>query len=140
MENKIVPFSIESSDAEVIQTGSVIISNGDFAEFKIADLRFKITFDNDAPNEDGSLKSGRIESRIDTDVSGKYLLLVLYNQTRAFYAGLNEPATIAQIEGRPLKFIFSVVDIHDSNCKLLFYTWMLNKNKNNSIINEPTNQ
>ena len=140
MEKENITITLESKNAEVIQTGSVIIPSGDFIEFKIANLRFKVTFDNEIPNEDGSMKPGRIESRIETDSAGNYLLLVLYNQTGAYYAGLNTPATIAQIEGRPLNFLFSVVDIHSSNCKLLFYTWTLNNNKDNSIINEPTNQ
>lgn len=139
MDNKIIPFAIESKNSEIIQTGSVIIPQGDFAEFNISNLRFKVTFENEN-NEGGNTKSGRIETHIESDSNGDYLLLVLYNQTGAFYAGLNEPVIIAQIEKRPLSLMFSVVDIHSSNCKLLFYTWMLNKEKDNSIINEPTNQ
>lgn len=135
-----VKYSIENKNEEVLLTGSIIIPKGEYTEFKISNLRIRICFENESSNEDGNQKAGRIESRLDTDNEGEYLLLTLYNQTGAFYSGLNEPAKIAQLGGHPLNLIFSIVDIHSGNSKLLFYTWTLGKAKDNSIINEKTNQ
>ena len=140
MEIEKIKCTLQSKTANIIQTGSVIIPKGDFVEFQIANLRFRLVFEYEQPNENGETKPGRIESKLAQDEKGDYLLLILYNQTGVHYAGLNEPAQIAQIEGHPLRFEFTVVDIHSGNCKLLFYTWMLDNEINTSIINQTTNE
>lgn len=132
MENQnqlpIVKLSTENYD--IIDSGSVVLQMGEYLEFQIENLKFRVKFADEKTDGDKPLE-GRVESGVENNgTEDAYYKIVFYNQTTAFFASTSAFAQLATINGKPLKLKFSIQSINgreDSSDKIFFYTWYLGK-------------
>lgn len=134
---------LSTKNYDIIDSGSVVLQMGEYLEFKIADLKFRVEFIDEKPEGDAPLE-GRIESGVENkDTNEAYYRLSFYNQTSAFFASASDFAHLAVIDGKPLKFKFSIQSINprdNSSDKIFFYTWYLGKEEVSPIINNVPQQ
>ena len=120
---------------EIIDTGCVIIPHGEYLEFQISNLKFRVVFEEE--------KTDPTESNIQIGVKGSaensYMEILLYNQSQSYFSGLNEMIELATIDNRKLWFMFRVQSISNgskSEHKIFYYTWFhedaLDNTSNNS--------
>lgn len=118
--------SIDMKSYEVVDTGSVIIINGEYVEFHIDDLRFRFTLMESSNNGTG------ISAEIKEDENGSTFMNFIFDGiAENSYGGIQRPANIAKINGRTLYLIFATrgltgVDERHPNM-ILNYTWLLKK-------------
>lgn len=138
-DKKVLPkVNLSTENYDIISTGSVVLQLGEYLEFEIADLKFRVEFIDEKPEGDAPL-----EGRIDSGVMNKgtdeaYYRIAFYNQTSAFFASTSDFAHLAVIDGKPLKLKFSIQSINpreNSSDKIFFYTWYLGKNASTQTIN-----
>lgn len=130
-DKKVLPkVNLSTENYDIISTGSVVLQMGEFLEFQIANLKFRIEFIEEKPDGDKPLE-GRIVTGVENkETEDAYYKIVFYNQASAYFSSTPEFAQLATIDGRPLRFKFSIHSINereDSSDKIFFYTWYLGK-------------
>lgn len=133
MEDKKVllpKVNLSTENYDIISTGSVVLQQGEYLEFEIENLKFRIVFI-DEPIIDGVTRDGKITTGVvNTDPNNTYFRIALYNQDRAFFSSTPDFVNVASFDGRPLRLKFSVQPINNrdgSSDKIFFYTWYLGK-------------
>lgn len=114
----------------IIDSGSVVLQTGEYLEFQIGDLNFRIEFI-DEPTIEGTNREGRISTGVvNLGSPNAYFRIALYNQDTAFFSSVTDFLEVATFDGRPLKLKFSVQAINQRDSgsdKIFFYTWYLGK-------------
>lgn len=114
----------------IIDSGSIVLQMGEYIEFQIGNLKFRIEFI-DEPVVEGVNREGRIStSVIEPNTPDAYFKISLYNQNTAFFSSTTDFLDVATFDGKPLKLKFSVQAINNrdgSSDKIFFYTWYLGK-------------
>ena len=114
--------TISTEHYDIISSGSVVLQKGEYLDFQIGNLKFRIEFI-DEPITDGINKEGRITTNIvNSDSPDAFLKISFYNQ--------NTFLDLATFNGNPLRLKFSVQAINNrdgSSDKIFFYTWYLGK-------------
>jgi hypothetical protein len=126
-------IKISTEKFEIISTGSVIIPANDYVEFAIENLRFRFNMIQNT-NE----AQGKFQTNIEHDDKGDCLVISLVNFSSSFFATPKQELRLAHLNNRDLYLKFSVISINKSgNCfdGLMFYTWMLTKQENDTIFN-----
>lgn len=107
---------------EIIDTGCVIIPYGEYLEFQIRNLKFRVVFEEEMTEP--------TESKIEIGVKGSgessYMEILLYNQNQSYFSGLNEMLELATIDDRKVLLLFRVQSISNSSNrehKIFYYTW-----------------
>lgn len=124
-------INISTERFDVISSGSVIIPADDYVEFTIENLRFRFNMiqnDNDATQ-------GTFQTNIEHDDRGDCLIISLVNFSSSFFATSNQELRLAHLNNKDLYLKFSVTAINRVGNRfdgLLFYTWMLAKQENNT--------
>ena len=122
--------TISTEHYDIISSGSVVLQKGEYLDFQIGNLKFRIEFI-DEPITDGINKEGRITTDIvNSDSPDAYLKISFYNQNTAFFASVVDFLDLATFNGNPLRLKFSVQAINNrdgSSDKIFFYTWYLGK-------------
>ena len=122
--------NISTGNYEIISTGSVVLQMGEYLEFHIENLKFRIEFI-DEPIVEGIARGGRISMGVENaGTDNAYFRIVLYNQDSAFFSSTHDFVNPATIGGRQLRLKFSVQPINNRNGssdKIFFYTWYLDK-------------
>ena len=122
--------NISTGNYDIISTGSVVLQMGEYLEFKIEDLIFRIEFI-DEPITEGVTREGRISTGVENaGTVNAYFRIVLYNQDSAFFSSMPDFVNAASFDGRPLRLKFSIQPINNRNGssdKVFFYTWYLGK-------------
>lgn len=116
---------------DVIDSGSVIIPNGEYAQFEIESLVFRVSF----------LCSEDLQQRMDFDMEKnddgvEVMHIKAYNFQNAFFTTPKEMLALANNNGRQLFLNFSVTSVNSNDQqddKLFFYTWLLEKQTTNVI-------
>ena len=132
MENKNVLPKVELSteNYDIIDSGSVVLQMGEFLEFQISNLKFRIEFIEEKPDGDKPLE-GRIVTGVENkETESAYYKIAFYNQASAYFSSTPEFAQLATVDGRPLRLKFSIHSINErenSSDKIFFYTWYLGK-------------
>lgn len=140
MEDKKVLLKVDLSteNYDIISTGSVVLQLGEYLEFEIENLKFRIEFI-DEPIIDGVTRDGKITTGVvNTAPNNTYFRIALYNQDSAFFSSTPDFVNVASFNGRPLRLKFSVQPINNrdgSSDKIFFYTWYLGKNASTQTIN-----
>lgn len=123
---------VRTGTSEIIASGNVIVPNGDYVEFLIKNLRFRLLFQEDPDVSRSYVKAVVInpESSIDS-----YMELLAFNFTNSIFNTLNSPIRVAYIDGRQLSLRLSVSSVckrSDENNpekkiedKLVVYSWCL---------------
>ena len=145
MENKNVLPKVELSPDNyyIIDSGSVVLQMGEILHFQIADLKFRVEFIDEKPNGDTPLETKVISGVENVDTENAYYKIAFYNQTSAFFSSTANFAQLAVIDGKPLKFKFSIQSINgrdNSSDKIFFYSWYLGKTESDKIINNVPQQ
>ena len=130
-EKRTLPnVALSTEHYDIISSGSVVLQIGEYIDFQIGNLKFRIEFIVE-PVTDGATREGRIVTDIiNSSSSDAYLKISLYNQNTAFFSSVPNFLDLATFEGKPLKLKLSVQAINKSNessDKIFFYTWYLGK-------------
>lgn len=122
---------VRTGNCEVIASGNVIVPNGDYVEFLIRNLRFRLSFQMD-PRETHSYVNIR---RVPPEGSTEYMELLAFNFDGSIINTVTTPIHVAFLDGRKLSLRMSVSSIrkHQGNSdsgnlmedKLVFYSWCL---------------
>lgn len=122
--------NISTGNYDIISTGSVVLQMGEYLEFQIENLKFRVEFI-DEPIVEGVSREGRITTGVENaGTDNAYLRIVLYNQDSAFFSSTPDFVNVASFDGKPLKLKFSTQPINNrqsSSDKVFFYTWYLGK-------------
>lgn len=131
-------FLVRTGNCEVIASGNVIVPNGDYVEFLIRNLRFRLSFQID-PNETHSYVNIR---RVPPEGSTEYMELLAFNFDGSIIKTVTTPIHVAYLDGRKLSLRMSVSSIRkqqDNNNsgylmedKLVIYSWCLDFPENQS--------
>ena len=110
---------------DVVESGSVIIPSGEYAQFKIESLVFRISFPcSNNPQQ-------RMEFDMEKDSNGVDIMHVkAYNFQNSFFTTPSKMLALANDQGRQLYLNFSVTSVNSREGhedKLFFYTWYLEK-------------
>lgn len=115
---------------DIIDSGCVVLQMGEYLDFQVADLKFRVEFI-DEPVIEGATREGRISTGVVNPSSADaYYRIALYNQDMAFFSSSSNFLDVATLEGKSLKLKFSVQAINNrvgSSDKIFFYTWYLEK-------------
>lgn len=122
--------NISTENYDIIGTGSVVLQMGEYLEFQIENLKFRIEFI-DEPITEGVTREGRISTGVENaGTDNAYFRIALYNQDSAFFSSTPDFVNAASIDGLPLRLKFSIQPINNrsgSSDKIFFYTWYLGK-------------
>lgn len=122
--------NISTGNYDIISTGSVVLQMGEYLEFQIENLKFRIEFI-DEPITEGVTREGRISTGVENaGTDNAYFRIALYNQDSAFFSSTPDFVNAASFDGRPLRLKFSIQPINNRNGssdKIFFYTWYLGK-------------
>lgn len=127
-------MTISTERFDIISTGAVIIPADDYVEFAIENLRFRFNL----IQNNNEAAQGTIQTNIEQDDQGECLIISLVNFSSSFFATPSQELQVAYLNNRELYLRFSVTSINRSNDSfdsLLFYTWMLTKQENNTNSN-----
>ncbi len=106
----------------IIDSGSIIIQNGDYVDFKILNLKYRVIFRNEYDNIIPS-----VETKIDKK-DDNFMSVILYNQENSTFSGSYKKMHLGNFGDKKLWFLYSVLAINKRNekesDKILFYTWM----------------
>lgn len=128
-------ITISSERFDIISSGAVIIPANDYIEFKIDDLRFRITM---IGNDENS-SQGTIQTSLEKDDKGECMVISLVGFASSFFATPKQDLKLAFINNRDLLLKFSFTSINRSEGSfdgLLCYTWMLSKEERVTINNK----
>ena len=122
--------NISTGNYDIISTGCVVLQMGEYLEFQIENLKFRVEFI-DEPIVEGVSREGRITTGVENaGTDNAYFRIVLYNQDSAFFSSTPDFVNVASFDGKPLKLKFSTQPINNrqsSSDKVFFYTWYLGK-------------
>ncbi len=125
--------TISTEHYDIISSGNVVLQMGEYLEFQIMNLRFRIVF-----AESSDEQEGRIQQTVENQGSpDAYMLITFYNQHKAFFSSVSSLSSVATIDGKHLYLKFSIQainNVNDNSDKIFFYTWYLDK----AIASQPT--
>ena len=116
--------TISTEHYDIISSGSVVLQKGEYLDFQIGNLKFRIEF------IDEPITDGITTNIVNSDSPDAYLKISFYNQNTAFFASVVDFLDLATFNGNPLRLKFSVQAINNrdgSSDKIFFYTWYLGK-------------
>ena len=103
----------------IIDSGSIIIQNGDYVDFKILNLKYRVIFRNEYDNIIPS-----VETKIDKK-DDNFMSVILYNQENSTFSGSYKKMHLGNFGDKKLWFLYSVLAINKRNekesDKILFY-------------------
>lgn len=130
---------VRTGNCEVIASGNVIVPNGDYVEFLIRNLRFRLSFQM-APEENRSYVKAVVVNPENSTES--YMELLAFNFTDSIFNTINSPIRVAYVDGRPLSLRMSVSSVckrsdnsnpgNEIEDKLVIYSWCLDFPENQS--------
>lgn len=134
-------INIHTQNYEVIDSGCIIVPNGQILEFEFRGLRFKISFIEEEQNGESPLQ-GRINAKTENEgTQDAYYRIIFYNQNQANFSSMNDLINPATIDNKSLYLKFCIQSINRRNRqsdKIFFYTWFLSKEPATQIINNTT--
>ena len=138
-DKKVLPkVNLSTENYDIISTGSVVLQLGEYLEFEIENLKFRIEFIDETPNGDTPLETKVISGVENCGTNNAYYRIAFYNQTSAFFASTANFGQLAIIAGKPLKLKFCIQAINvleNKSDKVFFYTWYLGKEEVGQLTN-----
>lgn len=123
-------FKIETSNYNILTSGSLIIPTNEDVIFKLDNLNFRFTLKEEERVTDKP--EGRFEIAVTKNEKEEAVLVVkLFNMNSAFFATPNKILKVGHYGGYVLYLSFSLVSLKspESVQQLLFYTFYQDKNK-----------
>lgn len=120
-------IEISTTNHIILDSGSIIVPEKEYVEFKIESLRFRFTFvhDDDLQGEGKS----NITGEVCEDEKGQLFNMTVYNYTDLF-ATPTQMMNVAQINGKQLSVRFSIVELSSNGTqpmRIFHYTWYQSK-------------
>lgn len=130
-------IKISTQNYEVISSGSIIVPSGEFVEFQIETLKFRIQFEQEPNDSNGNAQPGRINAHLVGTGEDAYMLITFYNQNSALFSSMSDFANLGIVHNRNLSLKFAIVSINNGQDMLFHYTWFHNLTPQapNTIIN-----
>lgn len=136
-------ITVKTSNREIICSGSAMVIHGDYLEFVIKTLRFRLSFG--YHDEEG--RSFYQTSYVQADnPKDSYMEIKAFNFDRTTMNILPQPIALAQQDGRNLSLGLVVSSINRRNApnqegqqiedKLVSYTWYLDLPQGNVVQNQ----
>lgn len=119
-------ISLETTNYNVLNSGCVIVPNGEEIQFNIDNLQFRFTFIEEL-DENGSPKKSYLKLK---EHDGKSLCISLINMNDSTNAVNTNMINIGNIKGMDLflKFCITSINQQESGCDFFMaYTWYLKK-------------
>lgn len=123
-------FKIETSNYNILTSGSLIIPTHEDVILKLDDLNFRFTLKEEVNNDDKA--EGRFEIGVEKNEKEEALLdIKLFNMNSAFFATPTKILQVGHYGGYVLYLSFSLVSLKTplSVQQLLFYTFYQDKNQ-----------
>ncbi len=122
-----------TTNHEIIASGSIIVPDGEYAEFIIRNLVFRLSF----ISEEGDNGSVRWSVKNEDNNQGSYMSVECINFEKSVIRSVTQKLNLAQIDGNPLLLQFSVSSINRRPCpedsgkmiedKLIWYSWYIER-------------
>lgn len=131
----------ETTDYEILESGSIIIPSSQYIEFSFDELRFRILFSTEDQRVETD-NASRMVYEVQSDIVGQYLRITLFNFSASFFATSRNLVNVATLGGKQLFLKFSVLSVNqngDDEDKIFFYTWFLEKNSKPVVRGEQSN-
>lgn len=131
MENKkVLPtVNLSTENYDIIGSGSVVLQMGEYLEFQIENLKFRICFIDNENEQDGKIQ----REIVNQGTKEAYMRITFYNQHKAFFSSVSTLASMATLGDKHLYLKFSIQAINNNEVgsdKIFFYTWYLDKISN----------
>lgn len=112
----------KTDDSYIIDSGSVIVQNGNYVEFNILNLKYRVQF-----KEDSDINFTDVEIKMDKG-DDNFMNIILYNQEDFTFLGSSKKLHLGNFGNKKLWFLYSVLAVNknpkNESDKILFYTWM----------------
>ena len=132
---------ISTQNFDIIDSGCVIVPNGQYLDFEFENLKFKISFIEEEQDGESPLV-GRISAQtVNMGTDNAYYGITFYNQNQANFSSINDLINPATIDNKSLYLKFCIKAINRNNRqsdKIFFYTWLLSKEPATQITNNTT--
>lgn len=121
-------MEISTSNFDIIESGSVIVPENDYVQFKFNGLRFRFVF---MPNEiDMNNQEVGIAGTLKNDDEGDYLEIEVQNYNSVFSSPM-EKLRVGTVGDKSLYVYFSIAPLITNNTKvnsrIMLYTWYKEK-------------
>lgn len=121
-------IKVSKNNWEIISSGYVVVSDGEYVDFSIDNLRFKLTFE--------TVENVKPRVGYKYEKEGDYMTITCQNFNKANFRTVIEPLILAKINGRDIALELSVtttsnqgnqVESAHLEKKILFYCWYISK-------------
>lgn len=121
-------MEISTSNFDIIESGSVIVPENDYVQFKFNGLRFRFVF---MPNEiDMNNQEVGVAGTLKNDDEGDYLEIEVQNYNSVFSSPM-EKLRVGTVGDKSLYVYFSIAPLITNNRKvnsrIMLYTWYKEK-------------
>lgn len=131
-------MTIRTNRAEVLSTGNVFVPYGEFVEFAVAGMTFRILFEQNS-NDTAS----HVTYNVQQDNGKDIMAIHAYNFDNAILSTVNNILPLGRIEGRKLSLQMAVTTTNRREVeidgvmqtqfnRLVYYTWYLERPQSNN--------
>lgn len=96
-------MTIRTTNHDVVASGSVVIPYGEYVDFEVKGLVFRMSFERDE-----NVGRTRVQRELVDDERGRFMAVRCYNFNDSLHSIMNDKLELAQSEGRSLSLQFSV--------------------------------
>lgn len=124
-------MNISTKTYEVLNTGSIILPSGEYLEFEIEGLRYRISFSEEIEGDPKG--QSRVTGALVTEGGNQYLSLNVINYN-ALFSSPSQLLEMGTLGGRKLYLYFSIVTMSGDNStkiRVFHYTWYKSKEVSN---------
>lgn len=124
-------MKISTTTYEVLEKGSIVLPSGEYLEFEIEGLRYRVTFTEETEGENKG--QSRVTGALVTEGESQFLSLNVINYN-ALFSSPSQPMEMGTLGGKKLFLYFSIVSLSgDDNTKIrvFHYTWYKSKEVSN---------
>ena len=121
-------ITINTGNYEIIDSGSIIISQDEHIIFEISNMKFDFLFIND--DAEANAQSTKFRMILDDQDNNKLNIILNKVEDSFFGAPTNNMINVANYKGKPLYVSFAFQPINkksETHYYVLFYTWYLKK-------------
>lgn len=122
---------ISTTTYEVLDTGSILLPAGEYLEFEIEGLRYRVTFSEETEGEQKG--QSRVTGALVTERGNQYLSLNVIN-FNALFSSPSQLLEMGTLGGRKLYLYFSIVTMYGNDStktRVFHYTWYKSKDVSN---------
>lgn len=131
-------ITIRTNRLDIVATGSVFVPDGEYAEFIIAGMTFRLTFEQN-PGDHAS----HVTYNVQDEGGNRFMAIHAFNFNNSIVSSVNSVLRLGRIEGRPLSLQMAITttnrrEVEENgvtvvHCnRLVYYTWYLDRLQTNN--------